>query len=213
MSGNATYQELAVAARLHRRGRVAKPRKPGGERSAKRFAESEREEEEAHEANSHRDCSIIVPWEAEGLWVENADGAEGAGDTPLQSIGIDGGVQETVNTASVKGRNHKRAVAEGFASANNPIGVKIEFDTARKAHPHIADGLPGGGSKRNNISAMKTVVDFMGREFPHREKDRLDGRMAVLGGVNNNLQDRAGIGLRHLVGEVGFVDVPNMPIK
>jgi hypothetical protein len=109
---------------------MAGPREAGGEGSAEGFAESETEETEACEEDSHGNRSIIVPWEAEGLRVKNADGAEGASNTTLESVRVESGVEETVNTASAKGRNHKRAVAQGFASANNPISVKLEFDTA-----------------------------------------------------------------------------------
>jgi hypothetical protein len=109
---------------------MASPRKAGREWSAEGLAEREREEAEPCKEDSHRDSSAIVPGETEGLRVKNADRAEGSGDTPLESVGVESGVEETVKTASAKGRNHKSAVAKGFAAANNPISVKLEFDTA-----------------------------------------------------------------------------------
>jgi hypothetical protein len=191
---------------------MAGPREAGGEGSAEGFAESEREETEAGEEDSHRNSSIIVPREAEGLRVKDAGGAEGACDTLFESIGIESGVEETVNTTSAKRGNYKRAVAESFAAANNPIGVKLEFDTAWKPHPHTTDRLSGGGSDRDGITALKTSVEFRGKQFTHGEKARLDGGEVVSGSVDDDVKDWAGIGLRDIAGEISFVYMPDIPI-
>ena len=188
------------------------PRKPGGERSAEGFADGEVEEAEACEKNSHGYSSTVVPGKTEGLRIKNAHRAKCACNTPLAGVRVNGGIQKTVNTASAKGRNHKRAVAEGLAAANNPISIKIELDAAGKPHPYVADGLSGGGSKRDNIVAMKTGVNFTCREFSHREKARLDRRKVVSRSANNNVEDCTGVGLWDFARDVGFVDVPDIPI-
>jgi hypothetical protein len=73
--------------------------------------------------------------------------------------------------------------------------------------------LSGGGCKRDNITATKTGVEFEGREFTQGEKPRLDGREVVSGSANSNVKDCAGIGLRELAREIGFVNAPDMPIE
>jgi hypothetical protein len=116
---------------------------------------------------------MIVPREFEGLRVKNADRAETAGDTHLECIGVESGVEEAVNTASAEGRNHEGAVAEGFAAADNPIGVKLELRAAGKRYPHITHRLAGKGSDGDGVTPLKTLIEFNGREFTQGEKLRL----------------------------------------
>jgi hypothetical protein len=48
-----------------------------------------------------------MPGEAEGLRVQNADGGEDAADILPESISVESEVEETVNAASAKRRDHE----------------------------------------------------------------------------------------------------------
>jgi hypothetical protein len=72
--------------------------------------------------------------------------------------------------------------------------------------------LSGGGSDRDGITALKTSVEFRGKQFTQGEKARLDGGEVVSGSVDDDVKDWAGIGLRDIVGEISFVYMPDIPI-
>jgi hypothetical protein len=96
---------------------------------------------------------------------------------------------------------------------NNPARVKTKLQTAGDSYPHIADRLFSYESNRDQITSCEAKSYFGMFQFTHCGDLILKDRQIVFGRVNLDLYLFLGIRLRHLLRNVGFKDVPYVPVE